>query len=116
MNISSVDLSGVPAVSSVAGIAPGNTVESPPSAQKTGGHADVGPAQVKQMVEDMQSHLDSMNVSLQYSLYGEHDNKIAVKVVNKGTGEVIREIPAKEVQSLQAKMSEMVGMIFNGNG
>jgi flagellar protein FlaG len=54
-----------------------------------------------------------MNISLRYSLYGEHDTKIAVKVVNKETGEVIREIPPKEIQSLQTKMGELVGRIFN---
>ncbi len=67
------------------------------------------------MVEQMQSHLDSMNVSLQYSFYGAHGEKVAVNVVNRETGEVIREIPAKEMQALQTKMSELVGMIFNDN-
>jgi uncharacterized FlaG/YvyC family protein len=57
-----------------------------------------------------------MNVSLQYTLYGAHDKKIAVKVVDKGTGDVIREIPPKAMQALQSKMSELVGMIFNEKG
>ena len=75
--------------------------------------APVSNAQVKQMVEQMQSHLDSMNVSLQYSFYGIEGEKVAVIVVNRETGEVIREIPTKEMQALQTKMSELVGMIFN---
>ncbi len=54
-----------------------------------------------------------MNVSLQYSVYGAKDDKIAVKVVDRDTGKVIREIPAKEIQALQDKMSELVGMIFD---
>ena len=70
---------------------------------------------LKQMVEQMQSHLDSMNVSLQYSFYGEGGEKVAVQVVNRETGDVIREIPSREMQALQAKMSELVGMIFNDN-
>lgn len=72
-------------------------------------------AQLKQAVEHMQSQLDSMNVSLQYSFYGADGEKVAVKVVNRETGDVIREIPSKEMQSLQTKMSELVGMIFNDN-
>ena len=116
MNVSSVDMSGAMTGASVMVTAPGKTMGSSKPAQVTGGNADASPAQVKQMVAEMQSHLDSMNVSLQYSLYGDHDEKIAVKVVNKGTGDVIREFPPKELQALQSKMSELCGMIFNGNG
>lgn len=116
MNISSVDMSGVMKDVSVRASAPKTTMGSSQPAQTAGGNADVSPAQVKQIVAEMQSNLDSMNIGLQYSLYGEHDEKIAVKVVNKKTGEVIREIPPKEIQSLQAKMGELVGMIFNGKG
>ncbi|MCX5819698.1 MAG: flagellar protein FlaG [Deltaproteobacteria bacterium] len=119
VNISSVDMSGAMTGASVAVAAPGipgRTMESPQPAQTTGGNAEASAAHVKQMVAEMQSHLDSMNVSLQYSLYGKNGDKIAVKVVDKETGDVIREIPSKEIQSLQAKMSELCGMIFNGQG
>ncbi|MEI6610490.1 MAG: flagellar protein FlaG [Deltaproteobacteria bacterium] len=114
MNISSVDTSGVMTGASATVSAPVKTTGSPQSAQTAGG--DLSTAQVKQMVADMQSQLDSMNVSLQYTLYGAHDKKIAVKVVDKGTGDVIREIPPKAMQALQSKMSELVGMIFNEKG
>ena len=114
MNISSVNMSGAISVASITANAPVNVMGSSHSAHAAGG--DVSSAQVKQMVADMQGQIDSMNVSLQFSLYGENDNKIAVKVVNKDTGNVIREIPAKEMQALQYKMSELVGMIFNENG
>jgi flagellar protein FlaG len=116
MNLNSVDITGAMTGAAVMVTAPGKTMGSSQSAQTTGGDADASAAQVKQMVAEMQSQLDSMNISLQYSFYGEHDTKIAVKVVNKGTGEVIREIPSKEMQALQSKMSELCGMIFNGNG
>lgn len=75
--------------------------------------AEVNHQKMRQMIEDMQDQIDSMNVSLQYSAYGERGEKIAVTVVNKDTGEVVREIPAKELQNLYAKMSELAGMIFN---
>lgn len=75
--------------------------------------AEINHEKMKQMIENMQDQIDSMNVSLQYSTYGERGEKIAVTVVNKDTGEVVREIPAKELQDLYAKMSELAGMIFN---
>ena len=116
MNISAVDMSGAMNGASVTVNLPGKTTGPSLPAQNTGGDADVSTAQVKQMVADMQGQLDSMNISLQYTLYGKHDQKVAVKVVNKETGAVIREIPPKEMQALQEKMSELVGMIFNEKG
>jgi flagellar protein FlaG len=83
------------------------------SSRKSGGNGDPSPEQVKEIVSDMQGQLDSMNVSLQYSLYGQNGRNVAIKVVDKATGDVIREIPPKEMQALQEKMSELVGMIFN---
>ena len=114
VNISSVDMSGAMTGASGAVTASVRSTGSSPPAQTTGG--DVSAAQVGQMVKDMQDQLDSMNISVQYTLYGHNDEKIAVRVVNKDTGAVIREIPPKELQALQAKMSELVGMIFNEKG
>jgi len=125
VNISSVDMSGaipdtsstvVTPVQTMVSSRPAQNVGASQSGQVTGADANVNPVQVKQMVAEMQSHLDSMNISLQYSFYGVHDEKIAVKVINKETGDVIREIPPKEMQALQIKMSELCGMIFNENG
>lgn len=116
MNISFTDLTGIITDASLKVASPGKTMDSSQHTQTKGENADVRPEQVKQMVAEMQDHLDSMHVSLQYYFYGSHNEKIAIKVVNKETGAVIREIPPKEIQSLQAKMSELCGMIFNGKG
>lgn len=117
MNINSVDASGAMNGAPMTVAAPERkTGSAPPVQQTAGGNAGASTEQVKKMVEVMQNHLDSMNISLQYSMYGDHDEKIAIKVVNKGTGDVIREFPPKELQALQSKMSELVGMIFSGEG
>lgn len=116
MHIKSVDMAGIIPGASVTRTTPGKIADSSQSVHSSGENTDVSPAQVKQMVEEMQSYLDSMNISLQYSFYGTHNEKIALKVVNKETGAVIREIPPKEMQALQEKMSELCGMIFNEKG
>jgi flagellar protein FlaG len=68
---------------------------------------------MRRIVQSMQEQIDSLNVSLQYSTYGERGERIAVAVVNRETGELIREIPPKELRELYEKMSEIAGMIFN---
>jgi flagellar protein FlaG len=113
MNVSATDMRGTmisaPATVIVPNQAAGGT------RRTSGGNAPVSNAQVEKMVEQMQGYLDSMNISLQYSFYGAHGEKVAVNVVNRETGEIIREIPSKEMQALQTKMGELVGMIFNDN-
>jgi flagellar protein FlaG len=116
MEVSATDMHGTISSAPSTVIVPSQTAGGSRTGQTSGGDsAPVSNAQVQQMVEQMQSHLDSMNVSLQYSFYGDDGEKVAVKVVNRETGEVIREIPAKEMQILQTKMGELVGMIFNDN-
>jgi flagellar protein FlaG len=108
-----VSITSALAGSSATASAPRPVSESPQAAQAPGGGSPASPAELKQIVGQIQSQLDSMNISLQYSVYGDKDDKIAVKVVDKDTGKVIREIPSKEMQALQVKMRELVGMIFD---
>ena len=68
---------------------------------------------MEQMVQEMQRQIDSMNVSLEFSTYGENGENVAVIVADKNSGEVIREIPSRELQNLYAKMREITGIIFN---
>jgi flagellar protein FlaG len=110
MNISAVDVS--------AAIADVSTVVEPrpqlgQTRQASAGDPETSKKEMKQVVEKMQEQIDSMNICLQYSTYGDHGEKIAIAVVNKETGELIREIPPKELRSLYTKMSELAGMIFN---
>lgn len=110
MNVSNVDISSAMQGTPV-------SVSMPMRDNSRQGQADVSVAhsneEVKQMVAKMQNHIKDMNVSLEFSTYGDHAEKIAVIVTNKETGELIREIPSKEIQNLYAKMSELAGMIFN---
>jgi flagellar protein FlaG len=67
---------------------------------------------VRQMAAKMQRQIERMNVSLAFTTYGGGD-KFAVVVANKATGEVIREIPSRELQELYTKMDELSGLLFN---
>ena len=109
----SVEMSNAMTGGSAIADAPIPQIGSSQTRQASDDDAEVNHEKMRQMVESMQDQIDSMNVSLQYSTYGESGEKIAVTVVNKDTGEVVREIPAKELQNLYAKMSELAGMIFN---
>lgn len=110
MNVQAVDIGGAmtgpPAVAA-------SLRQDPSLKEKVTEDAAASREQVKRMINEMQGQINRMNVSLQFYTYGEHGEKIAVVVADKETGEVIREIPSKEIQNLYAKMSELAGMIFN---
>ena len=68
---------------------------------------------VRQMAAEMQSQIERMNVSMAFTTYGARGDKFAVVVADKATGEVIREIPSRELQELYTKMDELSGMLLN---
>ena len=52
-----------------------------------------------------------VNRSLKYRIYDK--NKIAVTVLNKKSGEIIREIPPENLQKLSERMDETIGKFFD---
>lgn len=113
MNVRTVDVNGAIAGVSAVAMEPRMQADSSQTHPTSGGNGAANQQEIKQVVAKMQEQIDSMNISLQYSTYGDHGEKIAIAVVNKETGELIREIPPKELRSLYTKMSELAGMIFN---
>ncbi len=77
------------------------------------GEAGISSEQAHRMIAEIQSQIQRMNVSLEFSRYGEHGEKIAVVVADKVTGEIIREIPSKEIQNLYNSINDLVGIIFD---
>jgi flagellar protein FlaG len=111
VNIGAVDVSA--AIADVSAVVMEPKPQLGQTRQASAGNLETSSKEMKRVVEKMQEQIDSMNISLQYSTYGDHGEKIAIAVVNKETGELIREIPPKELRSLYTKMSELAGMIFN---
>jgi flagellar protein FlaG len=110
VNIATVDTNSAMTMASVAVAAPRLNV----TAQKAaGGDAAVNSEQVKAMFQAIQSQIQRMNVSLEFSRYGDRGERIAVVVSDKATGEVIREIPSREIQQLYNSINDLAGMIFD---
>ena len=110
MNISAIEMSSAVSGSSAAIGAQRQNSSRPAQVVR---EDPVSNEQIRKQVTEMQSQISRMNVSLTFSMYGERGEKIAVVVSDKKTGEVIREIPPKDIQNLYAKMNELTGMIFN---
>jgi len=59
----------------------------------------------------MKSSGGVVNRTLKYKVYDK--NKIAVAVLDKKSGKIIREIPPEDLQKLSVKMDEMIGKLFD---
>jgi flagellar protein FlaG len=77
---------------------------------------DVSSDALREIAEDLQSGLNMIhNVDLQFSVH-EASGRIMVTVKEASTGQVIREIPPREILNLAAKLDEMIGLIFDERG
>jgi uncharacterized FlaG/YvyC family protein len=110
MNIAPAETGGAVQVFSVAAAVPKRDIVVQTGA---GDGASVSAEQIKRMVGEIDTQLQRMNVSLEFSRYGGHGEKIAVVVADKATGEVIREIPSKELQNLYNRINDLAGIIFD---
>jgi len=68
---------------------------------------------VEDLAEKIQESLNKLDINLNFSTYGENDERTAITVTEKGTGKEIRKIPSEELQHLYAKMNELTGILFN---
>jgi flagellar protein FlaG len=62
-------------------------------------------------LDEINNQLKSMNRSIRFSI-DESVKDIVVKIVDKDSGEVIRQIPPDEVLRLREHFKEMVGLIL----
>jgi len=96
-------------------VAPAQAQPAPNTANtsETSSGSSVSSEQVAKMTKAVESRLRPTNVSLNFTPYGKNHEKMAVTVSDKNTGEVIREIPSKELQDLYVRMDEVIGTILN---
>jgi uncharacterized FlaG/YvyC family protein len=95
------------------GSAAGTSPPQAPPAQSSQEPRPISGEAANQLLKQIQSNLESMNISLSFSTYGKKGEDISVTVTDKDTGTVIREIPSKGIQDLHTKLGELIGLIFN---
>lgn len=69
--------------------------------------------QAKELSEQIEQYLSEMNVSLSFEVY-DKTGDVIVKVINRDTNEVIRQIPPEDLLEITDKLEELRGVIFAG--
>ncbi len=70
-------------------------------------------SEVQKAVEEVQSRLERMGTNLQFAMDKVAED-IVVKVTEKKSGELIRQIPSEDVIKLRKKLEELSGILFDG--
>lgn len=67
----------------------------------------------QRMLDELEQDIAAMhNIGLQFSVH-EKSGRTMIKVMDKESSDIIREIPPKTVLDLAAKMDEMLGILFD---
>ena len=76
--------------------------------------AQVKPEYLSKVVEKLQDFFqETLSVDLDFRL-DDKTGEMVVRVLNRETGQVIRQIPSDEVVKLREKLDELRGALFNG--
>ena len=68
--------------------------------------------QLEKMAQQLQDFMGEMNRSLQFKV-DEDSGRDVIKVLDKNSGEVIKQYPSEEVLSLVSKLSESAGILID---
>ena len=69
---------------------------------------------IAERVEEIQKRLDSMGSSLVFGLHmDEKSESIVIQLTDGTSGELIRQFPPEELLELQAKLDDLVGILFD---
>ncbi|MCX7822284.1 MAG: flagellar protein FlaG [Syntrophobacterales bacterium] len=68
--------------------------------------------ETRKLAEEIQKYLSEINISLSFDV-DDKTNDIVVKIINRETGKMIRQIPPEELLKLRQKLEELVGVLVN---
>lgn len=97
---------------------PGGEKTSNPDMERPGRSRDSGmflvsEREVRDVVEDVQQYLQEHNIRLSFTLH-DKTGDLVVRVLDKDSGEVIRQIPPEDMLKLREKLEELTGVLLNG--
>jgi len=70
------------------------------------------PQNIQTKTADIQRISNTLNKKLQF-VVDHGSNEVIVKVIDKETDKVIRELPPKELQRLHTYLKDAIGLLFN---
>lgn len=85
-----------------------------PRPQKSEATQTPSKEELQRAVEELNRNMNFLNVSRQFEVE-ETTDTLVVKLMDKQTGEVIRQIPSEEAIKRMSHMQDFLGMLYDGN-
>lgn len=98
-----------------------NTVGLEPARSENGSHSDkvdkqelkkLSPKMLEELVKELEKKLSMLNTQLKISI-DEDTDMVVVKVIDKETKKVIRQIPPEYVLKIAKYLDEITGLLYN---
>ena len=70
------------------------------------------PGRIRKLVDEVQDYLDNLNIKLSFDIH-EKTGDMVVKVLDRETGDLIRQLPSEDLLDLKAKLNELRGVLFH---
>jgi flagellar protein FlaG len=67
---------------------------------------------IEAAIEQANKSLATTSLAVRFSIEGD-TNRIVVRLTDQDTGRVVRQIPSEDQLAVQAKLRELVGVLFN---
>ena len=80
--------------------------------KKSEGPAELDPGAVREMAEKTQAYLDDLRIKLDFEVY-EETGDMVIRIFNRETEELLREIPPENLLELHEKVAELRGVLFD---
>ena len=74
--------------------------------------AELDTGAVREMAEKTQAYLDDLKIKLDFEVY-EETGDMVIRIFNRETEELLREIPPKDLLELHHKVAELRGILFD---
>jgi flagellar protein FlaG len=74
--------------------------------------AKLGPDDMKELVDRTQAFVDDLNIRLDFEVY-EETGDMVIRIFNRETEELVREIPPEELLKLHHRIAELRGVFFD---
>jgi len=69
--------------------------------------------EAEQVADDLNMYMSGLQTNMRFSISEKLNHQVIIKITNKDTDELIKQIPSEELIKIREKMEELTGLIFD---
>jgi flagellar protein FlaG len=86
--------------------------QAPPKGQGEMSESAARPQESVERIHDMVKQANERTSAVKFEIEHDRNNELIVKIVNKNSGDIVREIPPEEIRNMTDKLEELRGILF----